>query len=50
MTTDTPRKPLHVRLPARADSVIGPEAPPGEAPKADPVLDPKTATQDPTRK
>ena len=49
MNTDTPRKTMHLRLPARADSVIGPETVPGETTKTPSALDPKTASQDPTR-
>jgi hypothetical protein len=39
----------HVRLPARSEAVAGPEKIPGQPPKAPPVADPRTASQDPIK-
>jgi hypothetical protein len=44
------KQPTHVRLPQRAETVEGPEEPTGQPPKAPPVKDQRTVTQDPTLK
>jgi hypothetical protein len=43
-------QPTHVRLPQRSDAVEGREKTPGQQPKAPPITDARTVSQDPAIK